>query len=176
MKILILTDRLEIGGAETHIAQLVQELAKRGEEVIVASSGGWIADRLEKQGILQIRMPLNTHSPICWLFLRHKIRALIKRERIDIAHAHARVPALLIHGIRRLGCAEIVTVHAKFRAGLVRRIADNIAVIDAALAVTTPAGQGRRLIESINILRTGRDYEESLRGRESLRQGTAALT
>ena len=50
------------------------------------------------------------------------------------------------------------------RAGLVRRIADNIAVIDAALAVTTPAGQGRRLIESINILRTGRDYEGSLRG------------
>ena len=54
MKILILTDRLEIGGAETHIALLVQELAKRGEEVIVASSGGWIADRLEKQGILQM--------------------------------------------------------------------------------------------------------------------------
>ena len=122
MKILILTDRLEIGGAETHIAQLAQELTKREEKVIVASSGGRIADRLEKQGILQIRMPLNTHSPIRWLFLRHKIRALIKRERIDVAHAHARVPALLIHGIRRLGCAEIVTVHAKFRAGLVRRL------------------------------------------------------
>ena len=122
MKILILTDRLEIGGAETHIAQLAQELAMRGEEVIVASSGGRIADRLEKQGILQIRMPLNTHSPIRWLFLRYKIWALIKCERIDIAHAHARVPALLIHGIRRLGCAEIVTVHAKFRAGLVRRL------------------------------------------------------
>ena len=56
MKILILTDRLEIGGAETHIAQLAQELAMRGEQVIVASSGGRIADRLEKQGILQIRM------------------------------------------------------------------------------------------------------------------------
>lgn len=50
------------------------------------------------------------------------------------------------------------------RAGLVRRIAENVAVIDTALAVTAPAGQGRRLIESINILRTGRDYEGSLRG------------
>lgn len=40
------------------------------------------------------------------------------------------------------------------RAGLVRRIADNIAVIDAALAVTTPAGQGRRLIERVEIFPT----------------------
>ncbi len=122
MKILILTDQLEIGGAETHIAQLAQELAGRGEQVIIASAGGRVADRLEEYGILQIRIPLNTHSPIRWLFLRRKIRALIKREKIDVAHAHARIPALLIHGIRRLGCAEIVTVHAKFRAGLVRRL------------------------------------------------------
>jgi len=39
------------------------------------------------------------------------------------------------------------------RAGLVCRIAPNIARIDAALAVTVPAGQGRRLIERIEILR-----------------------
>ena len=40
------------------------------------------------------------------------------------------------------------------RAGLVRRIAPNIAAIDAAMAVTSPAGQGRRLIERIEILPT----------------------
>ena len=40
------------------------------------------------------------------------------------------------------------------RAGLLRRIAPNAAVIDAALAVTSPAGQGRRLIERIDILKT----------------------
>ena len=49
------------------------------------------------------------------------------------------------------------------RAGLVRRAADNIAVIDAALAVTMPAGQGRRLIESISILKTARCEEGGLR-------------
>ena len=122
MKILILTDQLGIGGAETHIAQLAKTLTGCKKSVFVASAGGDIADKLEKQGIPQIRLPMNTHSPIRWLFLRHKIRAFIKREKIDVAHAHARVPALLIHGVRRLGCAEIVTVHAKFRAGLVRRL------------------------------------------------------
>ena len=38
------------------------------------------------------------------------------------------------------------------RAGLVRRLADNVAQVDAALAVTSPAGQGRRLIERMEIL------------------------
>lgn len=37
------------------------------------------------------------------------------------------------------------------RAGLVRRIAPNIAAIDAAMAVTSPAGSGRRLLERIEI-------------------------
>lgn len=39
------------------------------------------------------------------------------------------------------------------RAGLVRRIAPNIAQVDAALAATVPAGQGRRMIERIEIVR-----------------------
>lgn len=122
MKILILTDRLDLGGAETHIAQLAQTLLERGETVFLASSGGITADRLKKIGIPQIDMPLGTHSPLQCLLLRRRLRAFIKREKIDVAHAHARVPALLMHGVRRLGCAEIVTVHAKFRAGLLRRL------------------------------------------------------
>lgn len=40
------------------------------------------------------------------------------------------------------------------RAGLVRRIGPNVAVVDAALAVTSPAGRGHRMIESMSILRT----------------------
>lgn len=38
------------------------------------------------------------------------------------------------------------------RAGLVRRIAENVAQVDAALAITASAGQGRRLIERMKIL------------------------
>ena len=38
------------------------------------------------------------------------------------------------------------------RAGLVRRLAPNVARVDAALAVTSPAGQGHKLIEYIEII------------------------
>ena len=40
------------------------------------------------------------------------------------------------------------------RAGLVRRLAPNVARVDAALAITSPAGRGHRLIESIEVLET----------------------
>ena len=40
------------------------------------------------------------------------------------------------------------------RAGLVRRVLPNAAVIDAAMAVTSPAGQGCRLLERIEIFLT----------------------
>lgn len=38
------------------------------------------------------------------------------------------------------------------RAGLVRRLAPNVARVDAALAATVPAGQGRRLIERLLVM------------------------
>ena len=38
------------------------------------------------------------------------------------------------------------------RAGLVRRLAENVAQVDAALAITSPAGQGHRLIERMEIV------------------------
>lgn len=40
------------------------------------------------------------------------------------------------------------------RAGLVRRVLPNAAVVDVALAVTVPAGQGRRMIERMKLIRT----------------------
>ena len=40
------------------------------------------------------------------------------------------------------------------RAGLVRRLSENTARIDAALAMTVPAGQGRRMIERVEILKS----------------------
>ena len=54
MKILILTDRLDVGGAETHIALLARELIKDGHEVTVASSGGAIAERLKNSKITDV--------------------------------------------------------------------------------------------------------------------------
>lgn len=114
MKILMLTDRMDSGGAETHIAQLIRGLQKSGCAVSLISSGGRLADELKRDGIPCYRAPMGSHSPFVWLRLRRLLRKLILREGFDVLHAHARIPALLIRGLCKERVTEIVTVHAHF--------------------------------------------------------------
>ena len=69
-------------------------------------------------------------------------------ERIapDLSPYHAVVPLRF--------ASALADDRFDMRAGLVRRAAPNIAVVDAALAATVPAGQGRKLIERIELIRT----------------------
>lgn len=121
MKVLLLTDRLGTGGAETHIATLALELRRKKVDVCVLSAGGRTSALLERVGIRQIRLPLLTHNPFRLLLLRRRIRRLIRTEKFDVLHAHARIPAFLIRNFRKFGCAEIVTAHAKFKSGVFLR-------------------------------------------------------
>ncbi len=114
MKILLLTDRMEAGGAETHLAQLARELQKRSHEVLLWCSGGRLAKSLEQEGVRCILQPPPTRSPIFLFLRRQKLIRLIKKEKIEVLHAHTRLTAQLVRGMRRFGCAEIVTVHAHF--------------------------------------------------------------
>ena len=123
MNVLILTDRLGCGGAETHVASLAAELSKMHVDVTLASSGGALADELERAGIRQIRLPLDTHNPFRLLSARRALKKLIRREHFDVLHAHARIPAFLIRGLKQHGCAVVVSVHARFSVSpLLRRI------------------------------------------------------
>lgn len=123
MKVLLLTDRMGRGGAETHVASLARALQKMHVEVAVASLGGSLADELEREGIPQIRLPFSTHNPLRLFALRRALIRLLKRERYDVLHAHARIPAFLIRGLKKYGSAEVVSVHARFSLSpLLRRI------------------------------------------------------
>ena len=64
MKVLLLTDRMGRGGAETHVASLARALQKMHVEVAVASLGGSLADELEREGIPQIRQPFSTPQAV----------------------------------------------------------------------------------------------------------------
>lgn len=115
MKILMLTDRMDRGGAETHITQLTLGLRERGAEVLLISSGGSMAEEAERAGVRHYRAPLRSHNPFVWLFVRCRLCRLIRKERIDILHAHARIAALVMKGLCKHRVAEVVTVHASFR-------------------------------------------------------------
>ena len=87
---------------------------------------------------LTMRLAGEKQAQMLWM------RPLDEAQAPDLSGYHAAVP---------LRFAPVSTSE-RFdeRAGLVRRLADNVAQVDAALAVTAPAGQGRRLIERMEIL------------------------
>lgn len=116
MKILLLTDRMDAGGAETHVLQLALFLKRNGHIPTVLSGGGRLCQSLTENGIPHIRVALPSHNPLRLLAVRRQVHRLIRREGFSVLHAHTRLTAHLIRGASRKNCAEIVTAHAKFRA------------------------------------------------------------
>lgn len=116
MKILMLIDRMESGGAETHVEALSDALCADGDRVEVFSAGGRIADRMERRGIVQRRILPIGRSPWRFLLARRALKKLVGRGEYDILHAHTRTMALLMRGWTGQGreIGSVVTVHAVF--------------------------------------------------------------
>lgn len=95
MKILMTLMGLEIGGAETHVVELSKSLAARGYDISVASKGGVYVSELERAGIRHYKLPLHTKNPAALIKSYFGLKRIIKRERFDIVHAHARIPAFV---------------------------------------------------------------------------------
>lgn len=101
MKILMVTMSLDIGGAETHIAELSKELKKRGFDIVIVSNGGVYVDEIEKHGIRHVQAPLHSRSTACMYKSYRILKKLVKREDFDVVHAHARIPAFIMGLVRK---------------------------------------------------------------------------
>lgn len=120
MRILMLTDRLDSGGAETHLECLAKELSRMGHGVAVLSGGGRIADGMERLGISQYRYLWSDEPLICHLRAGRALKNAILEQEFDVFHAHTRRMAFLL---RRMPFKRsridgrpltVVTVHAAF--------------------------------------------------------------
>lgn len=118
MKVLLITDGMDIGGAETHVATLARGLQREGMETAVLSSGGRTADALRAEGIPQFEYPFFHRSLPSALGARRFLKQIATEGGFDILHAHARYPASLLRGCgkwkNRPKC--VVTAHAAFSA------------------------------------------------------------
>ena len=118
MKILLATMGLDIGGAETHITELAKELIRRGHKVIVASNGGVYEAEITGAGARHYSVPLNRRRPIPMLKSLFRLNRIIKSEKPDVVHAHARIPGFLIGIIRKFRKFPFVTTaHWVFESG-----------------------------------------------------------
>ena len=93
--ILMALNGLDIGGAETHVVELSKELSRLGYRVVVASNGGVYEKELAACGIKHYKVPMNKRSLPRMLKSYFLLKKVIRKERIDIVHAHARIPGFL---------------------------------------------------------------------------------
>ncbi|MBR6742331.1 MAG: polysaccharide pyruvyl transferase CsaB [Clostridia bacterium] len=125
-KVLMVTMQMGIGGAETHILELSRALTKKGITVHVASRGGSFVSELEADGIKHFELPLNSRNPIDILTAYRGLKKLIKSEKYDIVHAHARIPAAICGRLsRELNFRFVTTAHWVFTVTpLYRKLSD----------------------------------------------------
>ncbi len=116
MKILMLTDKMELGGAETHIFTLISALLRIGHKVTLVSAGGDLADRLTREfSVPHLSVPLDSKNPFRLIFCYLRLSRLIKKGKFDLMHSHARLPSFISSYLsRRHKIPLICTAHARF--------------------------------------------------------------
>ena len=113
--ILICTMALDIGGAETHILELSLDLKNRGYRVLVASNGGVYVPLLEEAGITHYAVPMDRRELGSMIKSYFMLKKVIKKEKPDIVHAHARIPGFICGLLRKtMRFPFVTTAHGVF--------------------------------------------------------------
>ena len=115
-KILMVTMGLDIGGAETHIVELSKQLKSMGHDVIVMSNGGVYVPEIVAAGIRHYEAPLHRRSIGCMRRSLGILRRVIREEKPDLVHAHARIPGFLCGILRHsMKFPFVTTAHWVFQ-------------------------------------------------------------
>ena len=116
MNILLVTMEMNIGGAETHILELAKALKKMNNEVTVISAGGSFVAELESNGVEHIFAPLKDKKPKHVIESAEIIKKVILDKKIDVVHAHARIPgAICGYVCKKLKVHFVTTFHGVYK-------------------------------------------------------------
>lgn len=110
---------LEIGGAETHVVELVKELNKQGHQIIVASNGGVYEKELTGAGIKHYNVPMHKRNVFKMIHSYHLLKDIIQKESVDIVHSHARIPGFICGFLhKKMDFTFVTTAHWVFYTGM----------------------------------------------------------
>ncbi|MFA6448167.1 MAG: glycosyltransferase [bacterium] len=91
--VLLTLPELRVGGVETHVIDLARGLKQKGYRPLVVSFGGKLVEKLEDANVDHIKLPVHSKSPLVIFNSVSPIRKLIEERKIELIHAHSRVPA-----------------------------------------------------------------------------------
>jgi glycosyltransferase involved in cell wall biosynthesis len=113
----MIIDSIDIGGAETHLINLVKMLKDQGVTPIVVSSGGIYEAVLDDYDITHYETMINSKSPMALIKSIRLVNNIITKEAIDIVHSHGRMPAFIGNISATLTQTKFMTTaHAKVEA------------------------------------------------------------
>ena len=98
MKVLLLTNQLDVGGIETNIVRLTKELTARGHDVLAATAGGQLVHALEAAGGTHVPLATSSRS---WLGSARSLRRLLDVQAPDVVHVFSASTAVLMWMARR---------------------------------------------------------------------------
>ncbi len=92
LSVVQLLPALNGGGVERGTLEVARELVRRGHRSVVISAGGRLVPELVGEGSEHLAWPLGVKSPLVlrWVW---PLRRWLAEQRIDILHAHSRLPA-----------------------------------------------------------------------------------
>ncbi len=124
-KILHLSMSLNIGGAETHILEVAKGI-KPKYDVVVASSGGVYEKDLRENGIKHYKVILDKKCPYIMLKSLLQLIWIIKKEKVDLIHSHARIPSFIAGIVSKITSVPMVTTtHGHFKVNPIFRRLSN---------------------------------------------------
>lgn len=109
MKVLQILPELNVGGVETGTVDFARYLVNHGHQSFVVSNGGMLVDDLTRNGSVHVPMPVHKKNLFTMMMCVRRLRAFIRKERIDIVHARSRVPAWISYFACRGTQAQFVT-------------------------------------------------------------------
>ncbi|MEW5944782.1 MAG: glycosyltransferase [bacterium] len=122
-RILLTLPELNVGGVETHVLDLAGGLRSGGFQPLVVSFGGQLVEKLEMSRVDHIKLPVHSKSPATIFRMAAKMRKVIRENRVDMVHAHSRVPAWICYlATRGTSLPFLTTAHSTYSVHLGSRV------------------------------------------------------
>jgi glycosyltransferase involved in cell wall biosynthesis len=116
LTVLIVTPSLHAGAADTGAVQLARILASAGHRPIVVSSGGRLVDDVTAAGATFVPMKVDSVNPITIARNALALARIVRTERCDVIHAHARAPGWsAYYAAKRTGVPFLTSWYKGFR-------------------------------------------------------------
>lgn len=119
MKILHIVPALNSGGVERSVSSSANYQVKAGHKVYIISAGGVMKSIFDKQCV-HIKRKIGSKNPIKILLNAVFLKKFCIINKIDIVHAHSRIPAIVAHIIWRRKNTKfklVTTVHGVYSIG-----------------------------------------------------------